>query len=151
MVGTITVRLQRAAKIRCGEGRHLVRDPKFDGRTVESVHGKIELTHQAALIVDQIVVQVEPAHADHENLAARAERLPRGNHTRDNLQLARQIVVASGGAEGCRQCNRLQRRRHRAFGIDGAFGDTVIFRLQHMIAGLGHQRSQRRACRRRTK
>ena len=145
MIGTIAVRLQSPAKIGGSEGRDLVGNTQFHGGFVKGIHREIELPHQIILIANKIIMQVEPAHADHEHLTPCTQRLTRRDQAGDDLQLFCQTVAAGGRTERRGQRNRLQCSGQYAFRVDRTFGDAVIFGLQNIVAGLGHQSPQRGA------
>lgn len=76
MIGAITVRGQRAAEIRLRKRRHAVGNAEFDGRIVKCRHRVIDTLQQSRLILILIIVGVEAAGPDKEDLPLHAQLIP---------------------------------------------------------------------------
>ena len=68
MIRAVAVRRKRAPEVRRGECRHAVLDAEFDGRFVKLSDGFVDFRHQYAVVLEEIVVIVEPAERDKKHL-----------------------------------------------------------------------------------
>ena len=81
------VRLEGAAEVGEGEGRHRVLDAELDGRGVEGGEGLAHLREEVLLGVELAGVRVEAAEGGEEDLPAALQRLPHGDDRGDLLEL----------------------------------------------------------------
>ena len=90
LVRAVAVGRQRTTEFRGGEVGDLVCNTQFDRGVVESGHCFIDPAQQAGLLGNEVVVDVEAAHRDQENLALIAQRIAGGDLLGNHLELVRQ-------------------------------------------------------------
>ena len=140
VVGSIAIGGQRAAKVRRRKSGDIARHTQLHRGVVKRGHGVADLGQQAAVLRDQVVVQVKAPKRDQEHLPFCTQAGACTNEPGHHFELIGERVAA--------RKNRPQRHARKArsdlrLGPDGACGHLVVFVLQRVGARLLDQPCQR--------
>src|SRR5713226_1868690 len=106
--------LESPAEIRHGERGDLLVDPEFDGGGIKRVQSGAQLGEKIFLLVDLVVVRIEPAQGAEKYLPAESQCAA---HL-ENLRHLKQLPADATGRKLCRQVARGRQRIGKRLAIN---------------------------------
>ena len=119
VVGAVAVDARRSAELGRGETRHRIGDAHFRCRRMERRERAIEFGELRGVVDELVVVRIETAEADEEDLALHLQRAAHVDQSRDHAKLAAEVRVR-------------EYRRERGFAVERLVDhDLVVHRATH--------------------